>query len=206
MLDFLNSEDLPFHTISIDLMSEVWVRHHSKSRGKPSHTVSILVALDLGTGAICLTVASDSKTPAVVKALKSLGLRHRFPRKIISDAGSSLCNLASHPELIAELTHQNVEFLPVGQGEQFSNSVERQISQCKKILSSLKEDPQKSIYAQPNTLEELIGKLLSVEAAMNSRPILISNKDSSAKIITPKMILSPYLTPTQLQNWVLDIL
>ena len=125
MLDFLNSEDLPFHTISIDLMSEVWVRHHSKSRGKPSHTVSILVALDLGTGAICLTVASDSKTPAVVKALKSLGLRHRFPRKIISDAGSSLCNLSSHPELIAELTHQNVEFLPVGQGEQFSNSVER---------------------------------------------------------------------------------
>ena len=206
MLDFLNSEDLPFHTVSIDLLSEVWVRHHSKSRGKPSHTVTILIALDLGTGAICLTVASDSKTPAVVKALKSLGLRYRFPKRIISDAGSSLCNLASHPELIAELTHQNVEFIPVGQGEQFSNSVERQIGQCKKILTSLKEDPLKSIYAQPNTLEELMGKLLSVEAAMNARPILISNKDSSVQIISPKMILSPYLTPTQLQSWVLDTL
>jgi hypothetical protein len=138
--------------------------------------------------------------------LKSLGLRYRFPKKIISDAGSSLSNLASHPELIAELTHQNVEFVPVGQGEQFSNSVERQIGECKKILSSLKEDPLASIYQQPNTLEELIGKLLSVEAAMNARPILISNKDSTTMIITPKMILSPYLTPTQLESWVLDIL
>jgi hypothetical protein len=48
----------------------------------------------------------------------------------------------------------------VGQGEQFSNSVETQMRHCKKILSSLKEDPLKSIYAQPNTLEELMGKLL----------------------------------------------
>ena len=31
-------------------------------------------------------------------------------------------------------------------------------------------------------------------------------KDSSVQVISPKMILSPYLTPTQLQSWVLDIL
>ena len=80
------------------------------------------------------------------------------------------------------------------------------MSQCKKILSSLKEDPLKSIYAQPNTLEELLGKLLSVESVMNSRPILISHKDSGVQVITPKMILSPYLTPAQLQSWVLDTL
>jgi hypothetical protein len=73
-------------------------------------------------------------------------------------------------------------------------------------LSSLKEDPLKSIYAQPNTLEELLGKLLSVEAVMNSRPILTTNKDSEVTIITPKMILSPYLSPEQLQSWVLDTL
>ena len=206
LVDFLNSEDLPFHTISIDLLSEIQVRHHSKSRGKPSHTVSVLIALDLGTGAICLTVASDSKTPAVVKALKSLGLRFRFPKRIISDAGSSLANLGSHPELIAELTHHDVEFVPVGAGEQFSNPVERQVGQCKKILSSLKEDPMKSIYQQPNTLEELMGKLLSVESIMNARPILISHKDSGVQVMCPKMILSPYLTSTQLQSWVLDIL
>ena len=41
---------------------------------------------------------------------------------------------------------------------------------------------------------------------MNSRPILICNKDSTAKIITPKMILCPYLTPAQLEMWVLDTL
>ena len=205
-MDILQSEDLPFHTISIDLLSEIQVRHHSKSRGKPSHTVSVLIALDLGTGAICLTVASDSKTPAVVKALKSLGLRFRFPKRIISDAGSSLANLGQHPELIAELTSHDVEFVPVGASEQFANPVERQVGQCKKILTSLKEDPTKSIYQQANTLEELMGKLFSVESIMNSRPILISHKDSGVQVLCPKMILSPYLTSSQLQSWVMDVL
>ena len=41
---------------------------------------------------------------------------------------------------------------------------------------------------------------------MNSRPILISHKDSGVQVITPKMILSPYLTSSQLQSWVLDTL
>ena len=206
IVDFLHSEDLPFHTISIDLLSEIQVRHHSKSRGKPSHTVSVLIALDLGTGAICLTVASDSKSPAVVKALKSLGLRFRFPKRIITDAGSSLANLTSHPELIEELTRNDVEFIPVGASEQFANPVERQVGQAKKILSSLKEDPSKSIYAQPNTLEELMGKMFSVESVMNSRPILISHKDSEVQVLCPKMLLSPYLTSSQLESWVLDVI
>ena len=51
-----------------------------------------------------------------------------------------------------------------------------------------------------------MGKLLSVESVMNARPILISHKDSGVQVITPKMILSPYLTPAQLQSWVLDTL
>ena len=153
------------------------MRHHSKSRGKPSHTVSVLIALDLGTGAICLTVASDSKSPAVVKALKSLGLRFRFQKRIITDAGSSLANLTSHPDLIEELTRNDVEFIPVGASEQFANPVERQVGQAKKILNSLKEDPTKSIYQQANTLEDLMGKLFSVESIMNSQPILVSHKE-----------------------------
>ena len=68
ILEFLHATDLPFHT-----------------RGKPSHSVSILVAVDLATGAICLTVTSDSKSNSVIKALKQLGLRYRFPRRIIID-------------------------------------------------------------------------------------------------------------------------
>ena len=51
-----------------------------------------------------------------------------------------------------------------------------------------------------------MGKLLSVESVMNARPILISHKYFGVQVITPKMILSPYLTPAQLQSWVLDTL
>jgi hypothetical protein len=80
------------------------------------------------------------------------------------------------------------------------------VGQCKKILTSLKEDPTKSIYQQPNTLEELMGKLFSVESIMNSRPILVSHKDSGVQVLCPKMILSPYLTSSQLQSWVMDVL
>ena len=85
ILEFLHAEDLPFHTISVDWLSEVWVKHHSKSRGKPSHSVSILVAVDLATGAICLTITSDSKSVSVIKGLKQLGLRYRFQKRIVTD-------------------------------------------------------------------------------------------------------------------------
>ena len=125
ILDFLHATDLPFHTVSVDWLSEISVKHHSKARGKPSHTVSVLVALDLATGGVCLTVASDSKSSSVIKALKQLGLRYRFPRRIITDAGSSLSNLAAHPDLIEQLTLNSVELVSVGGGEQFSNFAER---------------------------------------------------------------------------------
>ena len=52
IVDFLHSQDLPFHTVSVDWLSEISVKHHSKARGKPSHTVSVLVALDLATGGV----------------------------------------------------------------------------------------------------------------------------------------------------------
>ena len=50
-----------------------------------------------------------------------------------------------------------------------------------------------------------MGKMYSVESVMNSRPILISHKDSDVLVLCPKMILSPYLPSTQLENWVLDV-
>ena len=89
---------------------------------------------------------------------------------------------------------------------QFGNFSEGQISQAKKILNSLREDTNKSVYHQNNSLEELYGKLFSIEAVMNARPILISTKDSEAILICPKMLLSPYLSSAQLHSWVLDVL
>ena len=93
-----------------------------------------------------------------------------------------------------------MKLVSVGGGEQFSNFAERQISQAKTILNYLREDPNSSVFVQNNTLEELIGKLYSIEAIMNARPILLSNKDSDVQLLCPKMLLSPYLTSEQLQS------
>ena len=51
-----------------------------------------------------------------------------------------------------------------------------------------------------------MGKLFSVESIMNSQPILVSQKDSGVQVLCPKMLLSPYLTSSQLQSWVMDVL
>jgi hypothetical protein len=84
--------------------------------------------------------------------------------------------------------------------------VERQIATAKKILGSLKEDPNASIYRQPQTVEELMGKMYSVEAVLNSRPILLIDRHSNSRVITPKQLLSPYLSPPQLRAWATDVL
>ena len=160
-MTLLGAVDVAFSVISIDLMSEVWVRHHSKSRGKPSHPVSIMIACDLGSGAIAMIMASDSKSSAVIKCLKILSLRYKMPSKIVTDKGSSLANLISRPDLLAQLSDQDIKIVPVGQGEQSSNFVERQIQSAKQILSSMSEDSNNSVYHQSNTQEELQANLYS---------------------------------------------
>ena len=132
ILKFLHASDLAFHTISIDWLSEIWVKHHSKARGKPSPSVSVLVAVDLATGAICLTVTSDSKSCSTIKALKQLGLRYRFPKRIVTDAGSSLANLANHPELILQLTANDVELVSMPASHQLVISVNARLVRLKR--------------------------------------------------------------------------
>ena len=114
----------------------------------------------------------------MIKGLKQLGLRYRFPKRIVTDQGSSLANLAQHPELLEQLTAHSIQLVPMPASHQLGNFSERQIAQCKKILNSLREDLNQSVYVQQNSLEELYGKLYSIEAVMNSRPILLTNKDS----------------------------
>ena len=127
LIDFLWAEDLPFHTISIDWLSEIWCKAHNRARGKSNHSVSVLVIVDLATGGICFSIAADSTSVSVIKALKCAGLRYRFPKRIVTDAGSFLVNLSNHPELMNELTHLAVELIPLPASHQFSNWSERQI-------------------------------------------------------------------------------
>ena len=180
--------------------------NHAKSRGKPNYTVSVLIACDLASGGICCAIVPDSTMVNVIKALKVIDNHYRFPSRIISDAGSSIASLSSHPKLISQLTSANIELVSLPLNHQFANTVEMQIDTAKKILGSLKEDPNQSIYRQNQTVEELMGKMFSVEAVLNSRPILIIDRHSNSRVITPKQLLSPYLSPPQLRAWATDVL
>ena len=206
IMSLLGAENVAFSVISIDLVSEIWVRHHSKSRGKPSHPILVEIACDLGSGAIAMIMSSDSKSCAVRKSLKILSLRYKMPSKIVTDKGSSLANLVSRPDLLAQLSEQDIQIFPVGQGEQASYFVERQIKSAKQILSSMNEDSNKSVYNQTNTQEELQAKLYSIESILNSRPILMHTKSAEAMVITPKMLISPFLSVDKYQDWLIDAL
>ena len=200
-INLLGVQDVAFSIISIDLFSDIWVRHHSKSRGKPSHTVSVLISVDLGTGAVALTMSSDSKSHSVVKCLKTLGLRYKMPKVIICDKGSSLVSLVNAGDLMSQLSDKDITIIPVGQGEQAANFVERQVKEAKRILNTMREDSNSSTYQNSHNQEELLSKLYAVESILNCRPILTSTKSSETQVITPKMLLSPYLSSEEYENW-----
>ena len=205
-LSLLGAHNVAFEIISVDLMSEVWVRHHSKSHGKPSHPVSILILCDLATGAVALTMASDSKSHSVIKCIKQISLRFPTPMVIITDKGSSLACLINAKELMSQLSQQDITIVPVGQGEQSSNFVERQVKETKKILNSLMEDSNSSTYHNSHTQEELQGKMYCVESILNARPIFSTTKSAQVQILTPKLLLSPYLSSSQYEAWLVDSL
>ena len=66
----------------------------------------------------------------------------------------------------------------------------------------MREDTQASIYQQKNTLQELYGKLIMIESVMNSRPILSISKSQEVMMLTPKQMMSPFLTSIQVETWV----
>ena len=183
----------------------MWCRAHCKSRSKPSHSVTILILADLATGAVALSMASDGKAHSVIKCLKTVGLRYRVPRVLICDQGSSLACLKDADVLMKQLSHEDIQVVPIGQGEQAANFTERTMKECKKILNSLREDSNNSTYRQSHNQEELQGKLYVVESVINSRPIFSTTKANDVQILTPKLILCPFLSPSQYQSWVLDV-
>ena len=65
------------------------------------------------------------------------------------------------------LSSRYIETAVMPQGHQFGNFCERSIAGCKSILMSLREDSNKSIHHQPQTVVELNGKLLLVESIMS---------------------------------------
>ena len=94
----------------------------------------------------------------------------------------------------------------VPQGHAFANFSKRMIKDSKKVLSTLREDSNKTLYRQPQTLLELLGKLQLVESVMSLHPILGHTKDQTETVLTPHRITHPYLSGDDLNRSVIDIL
>jgi hypothetical protein len=206
ILSLLEVECPVFHCISLDLFTEVFVLSHGRARGKPSYPVNILIVADLISKSVVFVVLDGSKTVDVVKGIQQIGLRFRLPEIIILDAGPQLRNLPDHTELTQALSLKEIKVISVPQGHQFSSHSERMIQEAKKVLLSLREDPNSSIYRQPQTLLELLGKLSLVESVLSLRPILGHTKDQRETVLTPRRLTHPYMSGEALNQSVVDIL
>ena len=59
LTNFLGGSEVIFHTVSLDLFVNIRVLAHARSRAKPSYMVTILVATDIVSGALCLNTITD---------------------------------------------------------------------------------------------------------------------------------------------------
>ena len=206
ILSLVGVENPIYQVVSLDLFCDVYVLAHKRARGKPSYGVNILIAGDLISKSVSFVVLDGAKSHDICQGIQQLALKHRLPRIILVDSGPQLKNLGDHEELTQALSLDGIKIIAVPQGHQMANHVERLIGEAKKVLNSLREDTNSSLYRQPQTLLELIGKLNLVESVMSMRPILAHTKDQHEVILTPRRLTHPYLSGEQLNQSVVDIL
>ena len=192
--NFLDVPDPLFHSISIDLFSGVQCSQHPRSRGKSSFPVSILVAECLATRNVSYVVIEDSKAASVKKGLETLAMRYRRPAVIIADHDSAFTSLLCNTSYAEDLA---VKVIIAAPRHQFVNKCERGIAQSKKILRGLREDIEKSIFQQPQTLLELHRKLDFTSFVMGFTPILKGDIPTSEFFVTPRHFSKLLFPPAQ---------
>jgi hypothetical protein len=125
LISFLGGSEVIFHSVSLDLFADISVLPHARARAKPSYTVSILLATDIMSGAICLNIITDSKAVSVIQGIKLWALRYRMPQRLIVDAGSQLVSLkTTNKDLLEALANHDVQVTPLPAGHQFGNTIE----------------------------------------------------------------------------------
>ena len=126
LISFLGGSEVIFHSVSLDLFADISVLTHARARSKPTYTVSVLLATDIISGAICLNIIDDSKAVSVIQGLKLLALKYRMPQRLIVDAGSQLVSLnTTNKDLLEALANHQVQVTPLLAGHQFGNTIER---------------------------------------------------------------------------------
>ena len=155
---------------------------------------------------VALIVLDGGTTRDVCHRLQMLALRYRLPKILVMDSGPQLRNLPDHDELTSALSEQGVKMIVMPQGYHFANFSERMIAEVKKILLSLREDTNASVYKQPQSLLELQGKLLLTENLMSLRPILCSTKSQEYQLLTLRQLTQPFLSTEVMNTSVIDTL
>ena len=194
LLQMVGDECPIFSVVSIDLFTDIYVLSHSKARGKPSYPVCVLIASCLVLKSVSLIVLDGATTRDVCNGLQLLSLRYRLPKVVVVDSGPQLRNLPEHSELTTALSEDGIKIVVMPQNHQFGNFSEIVIAEAKKILNSLREDSNSSMYRQPQSLLELQGKLILAENMMSLRPILCTTKDQEHQLLTPRQLTHPFIS------------
>ena len=93
-----------------------------------------------------------------VKAIATFIANKRLTQNVVTDAGPQLKNLEGNP-LFNGISESGITIKPVGANHQFLNCAERQVQVSKKLLSSMSQEVQKSVYDQKQTTIQLQAKL-----------------------------------------------
>ena len=93
----------------------------------------------------------------VVKAIVTFSANKRLPQNVVTDARPQL-NLEGNP-LFNGISESGIIIKPVGANYQFLIFTEQQIQVWKKLLSSMSQEVQKSVYDQKQTTIQLQAKL-----------------------------------------------
>ena len=94
----------------------------------------------------------------------------------------------------------------MNQGAQHKNFAELRFQTVKKILQTLRDDMNSSIYRQRDTLTSLQSKLLLVENIVSFKPILVTTNEATIKLTNSKQLSTPLLTPAQMKDFIMQTL
>ena len=109
---------------------------------------------------------------------------------MVTDARTQLRNLEGNP-VFNGISKSGIAIKPVGLNHQFLNFAERQVQVGKKLLSSINQEVQKSVYDQKQTTLQLQAKLILCERAISVRSILTKFSDQEEKVLIAASVGEP---------------
>ena len=205
-MSLMGEESPVWHSASFDILGPFVLKQFNKARGKGStYKAYGLTATDLATGVTEVMLMQGCSKDDVLAGINMLANRYRLPNRFVCDAGAQLRTLKDNPILDA-VSHAGLQVCPVPQGHQFLNWTERQIGVLKKLMKSLSNDANKSMYDQNDTLVTLQEKLLICFKSMNLRTILNKSKDGLENTIIAQQLLHPTLTRNDVHKFMNQLL